>query len=433
MLIIMLGSRSRWSILGVLASTLGVTGCPGDDGSAGGSSTSGTRTSDGPSSGADPSTGSSTTETTGDPGADDTSGTTEEDTGPVALPARLGVTADWLARTLSVIDLDALAQGARTREELVTHTIDLAPYAPGPLQVELTPDGTTAVVSVSPGFYGGLVGGFIGVDSLEQDGTLLRVDLQTAEVTEITTVHVPMGIAISPDGSRAYTANYGLDDPVGSTVSVVDLGAGQVLEEFEVGARPEQISLDPEGTRAILNVVGLGAVRVFETEDPAGTLSAPLEVGSDPSDVDFVPGTPYAIVANSLEPFTYALIDVSDPQDLVLVAEGPPPSGAYYGATPIPGTSDVMFTASDFSSVYLHRTRVGDGSFSPVVEVPHAVTSFPLGVAIDTADGLALMATPGANANTLLVQDLDGGTGVQIPWQEPLGPTYVAVAGGRAR
>ncbi|MCA9707058.1 MAG: hypothetical protein KDK70_14485 [Myxococcales bacterium] len=400
---------------------LALAGCPSPGSSDGPSTASTASTTDLPPTG----TSTGLADSTGAPSTGDPAST---DTGEVPLPTRLGVTADWLARTLTVIDLDALAAGARTREQIVARTIDLADHAPGPLQVELTPDGLTAVVSVSPGFFGGLVGGLIGAGEVEQAGTLLLVDLPTGAVTEVATTHVPMGIAVAPDGSRAYTANYGLDDPVGSTVSIVDLPSGRMVDELEVGARPEQIALDEAGTLAILNVASLGAIRVFATDDPAGTLSDPMVIGSDPSDVAFVPGTPYAVATNSQEPSNYVVIDVSEPAVPVEVSVGPSPLGICYGATLVPGTSDVVLTANDFLSVYLRRVTVGgDGSLTTQWEVPHPAPAFAMGVAVDANGGVAIAAAPGAGANALLIQPLDGGPGRSIAWQDAVGPAYVAV------
>jgi hypothetical protein len=408
------------------------TGCP-DDGSGEGEASSGSTTSEGDTRG-DTVLASTSSEGTTAPGSTTTGttpdGSSSDDTGPAPLPARLGVTADWLARTLSVIDLDALAGGATTREEVVARTIDLSAYAPGPLEVELAPDGVTAVVAVSPGFFGGFVGNLIGATNVEQAGTLLVVDLQTGAITEIATAHVPMGIAIAPDGSLAYTANFGTDDEPGSTLSIVDLATLAVVDEFAVPGRPEQVSLHVDGMLGLVNLDGLGAVQVFETSDPAGTLSVPLLVGADPSDLDFVPGTHYAVVANSIDPANIYVFDVSDPSMPTEAVVGPSPLGAAYAVTPIPGQPDVLFTASDFSSGFLQRYTIDeDGTPTLVWETAAAAPgSFALGVAVDEADGLAIMALPGANV--LSVQDLDGGEPTLLPWQDEVGPTYVALVPG---
>lgn len=426
--------RRACLLLSSLLPVLG-TGCPDEGPSASSAESSGTSgTSSGESNGGETTLAGTTVMPDGTatvaPESTTTTpdGSSSDDTGPAPLPARLGVTADWLARTLSVIDLDALAGGATTREEVVARTIDLAAYAPGPLEVELAPDGRTALVSVSPGFFGGFVGNLIGAVGVEQAGTLLVVDLETEAVTEIATAHVPMGIAIASDGSLAYTANFGTDDDPGSTLSIIDLATLTVVDELELQGRPEQVSLHVDGALGILNLDGLGAVQLFETSDPAGTLSVPLVVGGDPSDVDFVPGTSYAVVANSIDPANIYVVDVSDPSMPTEAVVGPSPLGAAYAVTPIPGAPDVLFTASDFSSAYLQRFTIeADGTPTLVWEtIAAAPSSFALGVAVDDAAGLAIMALPGSNV--LSVQDLDGGEPRLLPWQDEIGPTYVALA-----
>jgi len=138
------------------------------------------------------STGAGSTETgsTGDlatsaDASSDSTGSAVDDTGTTAaepFEGRLVVTADWLGRSLSLLDYDALVAGATTRDEMLVGTIDLSAWAPGPLELEITPDGRLAVVSISPGFFDGFVGNAIGAGDPESDGTLLVVDLEAREV-----------------------------------------------------------------------------------------------------------------------------------------------------------------------------------------------------------------------------------------------------------
>ena len=342
-----------------------------------------------------------------------------------ALPARIMVTADWRAKTLSIVDFDALAAGASTLDEVVVSTIDLGAYEPGPLQVELTPDSQTAIVAVSPGFYDGIVGNTLGISDLPLGGTLLVVDLPTGEITELQPAHVPMGIAISPDGATAYTANYGHSDDPGSTLSVIDLATLTVVNNVEVGPSPEQVSLSPDGALGIVNVAGDGTVVVFETADPAGTLSTPLETSSDPSDVDFIPGTNRAVVANSLNPAVYSVIDVSDPAAPALLHEGDPVNGFPYGATPIPGTTEFVMTVANQGISFLRVDAAADPPRVTWEVLVPDVTSFPLGIAVAEDGDLAVSAAPGANV--LVVLSLSEGLGRTIPWYEHTGPTYVAI------
>ncbi len=369
-------------------------------------------------------TTSDTSMATGTSAADSSTGAPD-----LTLPDRLAVTADFLAGTLSLVDLDALADTS-TRADVVVGTVDLSAYAPGPLQVEVAADGVTAVVTVSPGFFGGFVGTTIGAANVAQEGTLLIVDLATRAVTaELSPAHVPMGIALSPDGSTAYTANYGTEDAPGDTMTVVDLATATIVTDIVVGGRPEQVALDDAGTLGIVNLAADGTIRVFETADPAATLSAPLPVADDPSDVTFVPGTSRAVVASSLNPSTYQILDVSDPANPILLEDAPAPGGVPYAVTPIPGTTEVVCVASNFTTVTVVRSDVAtDPSTLLWSHEIATMPTFPLSAAVDGIGGVALVDAPGHNA--LLVVALDGTSSYAIDWSPTaaVGPTYVALA-----
>lgn len=401
------------------ASIVFVLAAAGCGGGGGNGETTATNATDEPATGS--SSGSPTTSSTG---ADTTS-----TTGDIAPPSRWIVTADFLAQTLSLVDYDALVAGERDAANLVVDTIDLSMYPPGALEVEIAPDGHTALVSISPGFFDTIVGQTLGFGDLVLDGTLLVVDLDTREiVAELATAHVPMGFAFLPDGSQAFSANYGHSDAPGSTMSVIDMATLEVLEDVEVGTGPEQIAIDEAGALGILNVVSSRSVRVFETSDPAGTLSDPLAVSDDPSGVAFVSGMPLAVVGNSISPSSWAVIDVSDPAAPTIRDEGAPPGGFPYGVTAIPGTSDVLMTVANDATTYLRITTGANPSEVVWTLSAAGMRSFPLGVAVDVESGLALSGAPGADA--LLVLALDGSSLESIPWAAP-GPAYVAIGASR--
>ena len=194
----------------------------------------------------DGSGGSGDTLPNGTGAVDATTGTDTDPTGPAADTSddgseagsdtestpdpRLAITADWQAGSLSLIDLEALAAGATAYDDVMVDTVDLSAYPPGPLEVEITPDGATAVVTTSPGCFDGLVGNLIGVGDVELDGALLLVDIASRSVTaELQPADVPMGIAISPDGATAYTANYGTSETAGTTMTVVNLAGAPLV------------------------------------------------------------------------------------------------------------------------------------------------------------------------------------------------------------
>lgn len=61
---------------------------------------------------------------------------------------RLVVTADWLNQSPTLLDYAKLVGGESDGPSSVVDTIDLSEWEPGPIEVEVTPDGKTAVVSV---------------------------------------------------------------------------------------------------------------------------------------------------------------------------------------------------------------------------------------------------------------------------------------------
>ena len=329
---------------------------------------------------------------------------------------RLVVTADWLSRTLTLLDHDALVAGA-SFDEAKVDTIDLGAYSPGPLEVELTPDGARAVVTVSPGFFGGGVGGsLVGSPDVPEGGTLLVVDIARREVlAEIETAHTPMGIAVAADGGSAWTANYG-DAQTGTTLSHVSLTDYTVTADTEVGGRPEQVTLSADGTQGALNLASDNAIRIFDTA--SGAVGDPISTASDPSDLAFVPGTGRIAVAAS-QGLKVQIFEVATGQ---MVAEVPT-SGAFpYGVTHLPGTTRVLVTGGiadanlydiDVATGELLTKTVLEGGAYPLVaavnaEATHAFVPHP-------SDGkLGIFDIASGQLRTIAVTDGDG-------------PTYVAI------
>ncbi|MDI9915675.1 YncE family protein, partial [Rhodococcus sp. IEGM 1379] len=70
---------------------------------------------------------------------------------------------------------------------------------------------------------------------------------QTAAVTVTIAVGAsPTGIAITPDGARAYVTNY-----YGNSVSVIETATNTVdTNTITVGANPVGVAITPDGTRA---------------------------------------------------------------------------------------------------------------------------------------------------------------------------------------
>lgn len=373
----------------------------------------------------DPETGAPETET-GAPETDTETETGTDTEGDPPRPERLVVTADWRAKRLSLLDYAALRDGATTRDEALWKTIELPEHEPGPMEVELTPDGSLAVVAVSPGFFGGAVGALVDIPpgSLPEGGGLLIVDVDSgAIVAELDTAHVPLGIAISPDGKTAWTANYGGNGESGTSLSQIDLETLSIAAEFEVGPGPEQLDLSADGSLGMFNLAGDGTVVLFDPADPAGTFSNPAEVSDDPSWVLILDdGMDRAVSINSLGPSGYSLLDIADPQNPV-VLDTITTSGVAYAAQPGRTPNEILLSLYVGDTASLQMFDVDTGEI--VDQFDLALSGFAMGLAFEPDDEIALVPMPGANV--LVVADFATGEHREIAWQDEVGPTYVTL------
>lgn len=336
-----------------------------------------------------------------------------------ATPSRLVVTADWISRSLTLLGLERVLDPGCTADDAIVGTVDLAAYAPGPIELEITPDGRTAVVAVGPGFFEGAGGGLVGNPDVSGAGALLIVDLASRAVLgEVATTHVPMGIAIAPDGSLAYVAEYGTNAAPGTEMAIVDLAARALVSEVEIGSRPEQVVLDATGTLGAITIDD--GTRVFRTADPAGSLSPTIVTGRDPSDLEFVPGASVLVVTNSMAA-SVSLIDVTDPA-APTVGASPRTPGVPYPVTWIPGTEDVLVGTSLRET--LLRVRTADPDATPE-RIPLSGGALVLQVVV-TADG-AHAIVPHPISHALAVVDLATHAEHTLRWLDEAGPIYVAL------
>jgi len=337
---------------------------------------------------------------------------------------RLVVTADWLNQSLTLLDYDKLVDGQSDGPASVLRTIDLSSWQPGPIELEITPDGKTALVSVGPAFFDvGVTNALIGSPEVPPGGTLLIVDLGSGDATEVGTEDVPLGIAISADGTRAYTANYGTADAPGDTLSVIDIPARQLIEDIPLGGRPEQVALSPDGTLGVVNIAGgSGGVRVFQTTDVRGTLSPLVPTDNDPSDVTFLDDETRVVVANSLG-LNITLVDTSNPSDPSVISSFEISGGIPYGVTYVPGRNQVLApTGTGSNLVTIDRNN---DELIPSMPVMLPGGAFPLTAAVDATGTFAFVAH--VADETLSIIDLATGASRAVTWLDRPGPSYVAV------
>ena len=127
-----------------------------------------------------------------------------------------------------------------------------------PLQVAITPDASQALVT-----------GY--------DGTLTFVNTASNNVTFTMDLgnYNPHGIAISPDGARAYVTHY-LD--ITPSLLVIDIPNRKLLSTIPMPfVFPRTITLTPDGSQAWVNYFGGGVVTVVDLM--TGTVAGSVNIG----------------------------------------------------------------------------------------------------------------------------------------------------------
>ncbi len=343
-------------------------------------------------------------------GTDDTSATGQG----------LAITADFLNQKLSIVDIDKLTKGA-TRADALVGTVDLSNYSPGPLDLAITPDGKTALVSIS----GGWLGSFTTVPA--GNGTLLFVDIPSRKVVaELFTGKSPMGIAITKDGKRAFVGHY-----AESYFAVVDIAA-RTYTKIQTGAQyNEEIALDDTETVGILSYGTSGNCRTFSVANPS-TLGKTTGISGDAAGVAFFPGTKVAYVVESPTPLTlnaggHVLVkvtNVSAPTTSNHVSSMQSPN--WYPVTPLPSRKTVAIPAVKNGTLSLVEMKLNGTTAQQVQSITvGAVEKIAYGAVTDPS-GRVLVAVPGEHFVGVI--DLASGTAFTVPWEvSESGPTTIRI------
>ncbi len=109
--------------------------------------------------------------------------------------------------------------------------------------------------------------------------------IDTATNSVISTVGMvqPNGVAISPDGSRAYVTN----NPTNAFVSVIDTATDTVIATVAVGLNPQLLAITQDGTHVYVACFSANSVFVIDTS--TNTVSATIAVEANPVGVAITP------------------------------------------------------------------------------------------------------------------------------------------------
>jgi hypothetical protein len=249
---------------------------------------------------------------------------------------------------LQTVHTNALVTRISTCPFAIKATI---PVVTRPLQVMVTPDGSTALVT-------------------SFDNAVNFIDLATNKVTYtlMTDPSVnPHGLAISPDGSHAYVTSF---NAFNSVVLVIDLASHQILATMQTIQYPQGATLTPDGSQLWITSPLAQSVDVFDTLTNTRVIS--LNIGQT-IDIAFnSTGTHAYITTGATIPGSVVAVDTSTYQILNTYTVGV-------------GPSDITMSYAD---QFLVVNNNGDGTISVidlqkgvVVTTKLGVNSVPSGIA----------------------------------------------------
>ena len=147
-------------------------------------------------------------------------------------------------------------------------------------------------------------------------------------------------VEISPDGTKAYTANLGA-----GTVSLIDLNTDSLIKTVSAGAGVEGIDLTPDGTELWVSNREADTVIVYDSSNLERIDG--LDVGQFPLRLQITPDGRHAVTSN-LEDGSLSVIDVAAREVVRTIALSGGPSTAQV---------TILFSA-DGSRIYVAETGV---------------------------------------------------------------------------
>ncbi|MFJ8948300.1 IPT/TIG domain-containing protein [Streptomyces sp. NPDC102395] len=208
------------------------------------------------------------------------------------------------------------------------------PVGSGPQGIALTPDGTRAYVAN------------------RASNTVSVIDTATDTVTHtIPTSADPVFVAAAPDGTRVYVSVN-----TDGLLSVIDTSSNTIVANVPVGAGASVVGVTPDGARAYVSVQNANLVSVVDTA--TNTVTGTVPVAGAPIGLAVTPDGARVYVA-SLFSNTVSVIDTA--------------TDTVTGTVPVGPTPILVNTAPDGAHVYV--TNVGDSTVSVIETATNTVTA----------------------------------------------------------
>ena len=202
------------------------------------------------------------------------------------------------------------------------------------------------------------------------------VDTATNAVSASLSVSTPFDVAITPNGSYGYAPNY-VAAP--GTVTVIDTSTNSVTATVSDASLnyPRGVAISPNGSYAYVANYGGGTVSVIDTS--TNSVTAAVTVGTSPMGVAISPNGSYAYVAN-VNDGTVSVIDTSTNSVTATVTVGSGPRGVAVspdGSTAyVPNSSSGTVSVIDTSTNSVTAT-VTVGSYpADVAFTPNSATAY---------------------------------------------------------
>ena len=132
----------------------------------------------------------------------------------------------------------------------------------------------------------------------EADSTVSVIDTATNTVvgSPIPVGSVPIGVAVTPDGTKVYVTNFGSANVSVIHTATKDPASKSVVKTVPVGTGPWAVAISPDGTKVYVANSAGNTVSVIRR--PGNTVVATIPVGNVPYGVAITPDGTQAYVTN---------------------------------------------------------------------------------------------------------------------------------------
>lgn len=280
----------------------------------------------------------------------------------------------------------------------------------GPRGVAITPDGRFAYVTNEGE-------GTVSVIDTASKAVVGTIPLPAPCCTLLPVDLKPRGIAISPDGSRAYVSSSGAD-----IVFVIDTATRSVTgAPIAVGKEPDGISVSPDGSRAFVANSGDGTISVIDTATNA-VAAAPVAVGTEPKQIAIGPRGGRGFVTNRGSNYVTVFNPANGQAIGAPIVVGAQPSGIAIGP----------------NGAFAYAAGFGDGTLTPIstsTSAPGAAIggfNGPEGVAVNPAGTQGYVVNSGGGSVTAFSTATNAPSALVPVGSAPSGVAIVPNQGPRA-